>query len=296
MLNTLLKLENPIVVCHSHADVDAVCSGLIIANKLNCSLYVPDYITHHAQRTIDKIIPKNAHRIVTGNKNEIKGDIIIVDANNPKMTGIGECKVLIDHHPNPTIKAEYYFVNQHASSTCEILSQNLKLEGWEKIAAAAGIIDDTNVMRFISQHTLQNLMMLVSAEQYNQLIYLLTQHYSSVGEKINVIKSLNDAKIDVVNNKILLITKSNSFDPNIADRLMDFGEAIIMYKETETQISIMLRTKDIHIHCGELAQSYDQYGCTGGGHEHAASIKCPLLSEDVLKDVIRKIRSAMKKN
>lgn len=294
MLKILKSIENPVVVCHSHSDVDAVCAGLIIANKLNCQLAVPDFVTHKAQRIINTIVPKHARKIIKGIPSS--HNVIVVDANSPNMVGINKCKVIIDHHPHPKIKAEHYFVDSTASSTCEIIAKNIKLNDWERVLAAAGIIDDTNILRTVSPHTLQILSILITFEQYNRLVFLLTQHYSSVGEKVNVLKTLKNAEVQVIKNKVMLTVKSKTFDPNITDRLMEFGDIVILFSEKEDGINVMLRTTDIPMHCGELLRSFDVYGCTAGGHMHAASMFCPLMNKEIIKEVERKIKHILNIN
>jgi len=294
VLDVLLKLKNPAVLCHSHADVDAVCSGLIIANKLNCKLFIPDYIIHHAQRIINKIIPRSAQNIEIGKLPNNHSDIIVVDANSPDMVGIEKCKVIIDHHVNPKIEADYYFINTNASSTCEIIAREIKLEGWETVAAAAGILDDTNILRFISPHTLQILQLLISYEQYNRLVYMLTQHYSSVGERVNIIKSLKNSKTVVESGKVILIVNSNSFDPNIAEGLNEIADIVIMFKEKSNGVQVMLRSGNSPVNCANILHSFEVYNCTAGGHMHAASMFCPLMGTEIVTEVEQKIKYILK--
>ncbi|MCC7570515.1 DHH family phosphoesterase [Candidatus Micrarchaeota archaeon] len=294
MLDTLVKLKNPSVVCHSHADVDAVCSGLVIANRLNCSLIIPDFMTYKTKKIVEKLIPSKYRRIEIGKKPS--GDLVVVDANSPEMTGgITNCKVLIDHHIHPRIKAEYSFVFPNYSSTCEIVSRHLILTDWEKPVLAAGMIDDTNILRSVSPHTLQMLTLMISYEQYNRIIALLTEHYSSASERVQVIRSMKNSEIEVVNEKTLLTVKSNSFDPNIADRLNDLVDVVVFYTEKKEGVSVMLRTTDVEFHAGELLQKFRVYNCSAGGHKHAASMKCPLLGEDIIRNVKSEIRNLLKK-
>lgn len=300
----LATLSNPVVVCHSHADIDAVCSGLIIANRVECKLYVPDYMTAHTKRVVEKIVPKKCQRIITGESSLQAGvlgndmDIIVVDSNTPEMTGVSNCKVLIDHHPNPTIKAEHYFIDTYSSSTCEIIARYLALNvnTWEPVAAAAGIIDDTNILRSVSPHTLQVLALLVNSDQYNRLLELMTQHYSSTGEKVNVIKTLRNSEVHVVMDKVILKVGAKHFDHNIAERLTHFADVVILYNETDDGISVMLRTRDVPVHCGELLHYFKKYGCSAGGHKHAASMTCPLMDKNVVNKVFNKIKDILKEN
>ena len=236
--------------------------------------------------------------------------LIVLDTPNiSRVDGVDisrfECKIKIDHHPFIEKFADVEYIDDKASSACQLvveLIKNTKLKLNKKVCEKLfiGIVADTN--RFLYYYTTEKTFDLVSY-MIKETNFEFTKLYEPM-----YLKSLNDFKLEsyVISN--LTLTEDGfgyiKIDQDILDKFETdastaanisnnltyiedmYSWAIFVYDKANDNIRGSLRSRGPIIN--SIAEKYN-----GGGHIYASGVR--LENFDVADKLIDELNSVCKK-
>ena len=292
--NLMKNAENIAITSHIHPDGDAVGSSLTLFQILqnlnkNVKIFINDKIPDWCS-----ILPDCNAIERFPDKNYSADLILLLDARVGRDGEVCEkinAPILnIDHHITNEQKADYIFLNENASSTCEILfkfmqQNNLKID--EKIAMNlyAGIATDTGFFRFdnTSAEILEIAADLIRKGAKPSLIAdsVATKTFHEIelmSKAMQTIKLFKDGKI------IGIFLDENFSDLELTDGLIDM---IRFTKDVDIAFLIKYDRKNVYrlrmrSRRTDISSLLKKIG--GGGHIHAAG--ATLKGENVVEKFI----------
>jgi phosphoesterase RecJ-like protein len=309
------KAETISIVTHVNPDGDAMGSSLGLYHYLKNKSKNVKVIVPNAFPDFLAWMPASKQTMVfEGNETAVKKQIsksdvvFILDFNNYKrIDALGELirnstskKVVIDHHQKPDTVFDYYFHDEKASSTCELIYDFIcgidSKKAVDKKAANClytGIMTDTGSFRFASttQKTFQVAAALIEAGAQNATIYAnvyddYTQHRLKLlgyclHEKLVFIPEYKAAYMALSEAEL----KKFGFKKGDTEGIVNYAlsvsgiELSAFFSEKEGAIRISFRSKN-KFDVNKFARAH----FNGGGHINAAGAK----SELSLKDTVDK--------
>lgn len=310
-LRTSIKhASNIYIIGHNYTDLDAFGAAIgisLIVSKLNKkSFIIMD----------DKVLEKGVNKALLGVKNKfnfiksssIKKEelsnslLIIVDTNKKHLvsvdTSIFAKTIIIDHHDidKNTIKESTNFIDTSKSSTCEIVTDliklfNVKLDNSISNILLSGIVLDTN-----------NFILRANCDTFKSATYLLSNGASTTSVqyllKQDINKFINRQKmltnIRFINDNIAIVKGVNEEIYRRED-LAKNAETLLLFDKIETSFVIgNLNTGEVgvsgrtlgNINIGNVMK---KLGGGGNSSEGAASIKDTDIKSvyDILKDILK---------
>ncbi len=262
----LLKLKDPVVVGHTHADPDAVGSAYVVARRLNTIPSFDGSLSREGRsliRFLDTEYELSPH--VEGR------DVILVDVSSREMVPSIDIEkarkvIVIDHHKN---KINGILIGgENFSSSAEIVYRLFERGGFspkEKIALAAGIIYDTFFLKNAKGETLSILSKLLEDKTPSYILSIIGKE--PLSEKIARLKALKRGEIWSVNDYVAVLSHVGSYEGSSASALIEMGaDVAVVYssKLISARVGPSLHRK---VDLTTLAPK----GC--GGHPHAIGCK-----------------------
>jgi phosphoesterase RecJ-like protein len=315
--------QNIVITTHQNPDADALGSSLAISRYLAKQGHQVQVITPTEYPQFLDWLPKNNEVLIYNEKNKEKcedliknaGVIFCLDFSSynrlDKLTELVKSSsakiVLIDHHLNPNVIADFEIWNPEASATTELVYQFIAEMGNindidVSIAEGiyAGLVTDTLSFKLgtttpnahkIAAHLLE---IGLNASRIHQLIY--------DNVKIEKLKFLGY----VLQNKLVYLPEKNTaYFVITAEEFESFGMGL---GDTEGLVNYALSLKDIVLAgiiierpeyikislrsngdfpVNELAKKYFE----GGGHKNAAGANCQGTLEEVEQKFLEAIKN-----
>ncbi|HEX7415105.1 MAG TPA: bifunctional oligoribonuclease/PAP phosphatase NrnA [Bacteroidia bacterium] len=311
------KAETISIVTHVNPDGDAMGSSLGLYHYLKSKGKNVKVIVPNAFPGFLTWMPNSKQVMVfEGNEEAVKKQIsksevvFILDFNNYKrIDTLGELiknssskKIVIDHHQKPDTCFDFYFHDEKASSTCELIYDFIcgidsKKVVDKKMATClyTGIMTDTGSFRFASttQKTFQVASALIEAGAQNAAIYAnvyddYTQHRLKLlgyclHEKLVFIPEYNAAYMALSEEEL----KKFGFRKGDTEGIVNYAlsvsgiELSAFFSEKEGAIRISFRSKNKFD-----VNNFARANFNGGGHINAAGATSLLSLNDTVNKFI----------
>jgi len=297
-----LKIEKPVLVLtHSLADSDAVCSALALKTALKCDAMLADIMTGQPKSILSFLKIKNP--FVRKNIHDYK-TLVITDTNTYGLLGkIGEeikrfkgKTIIIDHHSQrkDTIKTKYKIINQEIPSTCQLLFSMLdKVDKKTAALLLFGIVSDSANFKNANVETFSIISKLLkkSGLVWEDVVYIFDENrnFSNKLTNLKAVKSCSAVQFGTI---LLTTSIVSTFEGLVADAFIDLGADIAFVGaigKSETRISARMHPSIKTIRLDRLMQGLGEANKgTGGGHRCAAGANLPLLSNEKLQNFLEK--------
>ncbi|WP_457612215.1 DHH family phosphoesterase [Methanocaldococcus sp.] len=296
------KKATLLILTHKNPDPDAIASAMAlktIAEKweVTADIAYGGNIGYDKNKAMVNLL-----EIKLINIKEVKLDdyciIALVDTSTAKQLDIEVEKldIIIDHHQNPDLSAEYEDIRPDVGATSTILTQYLKelnIEPTRKLATALfyGIQSDTDYFRRevskLDFEAASYLQPYIDATILNMI-----ENPEISTEVMEVIaRAIMNRKVIKGNIALSYVGEISNRDalPQAADFLlkMEGISTTFVFGIVGDKIHISARTKDLRINLGEILK--EAFG--GGGHQTAAAASIPLgiFSSVSDKEALRKL-------
>ncbi len=298
-LEALLKdSKNLLILGHQNADPDAICS-MISFMRLYKELNPdgnPQLVADDISRLSNQVLQIFAPETKVSNTPESGHDLLILmDTNSLFQLGSSLQKIpsnpsrtiVIDHHemnPEVNLIAEHQILYDNRSSTCEIVARLFSDLGIQIDANTAnllltGMIFDTRRFLYADLQTLSTAIELIATgADYNKCVKsLLIKPDKS--ERIARLKAGGRAKVHIIGEWIVAISKVNAFEASACRGLIDLGAdvAIVGGSPSKNVVRLSSRsTKEFYEKTGvslgtDVMEPLGQIiEGQGGGHANAA--------------------------
>ncbi len=293
-----LLIGKILLLCHHNADPDTICSAFgfqKLLEALNPSLK-SDIFLPGGESHLSKQIIENFNIKIIENPSENDYDVLVIlDTASLSQLEDWEKKVqqskaiiiVIDHHtPHPKMMdiSDYVFVDESATSTCEIIYQyykdsNVKPSKDVARALLVGIAYDSKHFSIATPKTLKAASSLLEINGTLDNILNLLKTERNRSEKIARLKGSQRMQIHNIQGWIIATSNVSSFQASTARALIGLGADLSIvcgvYK-TELRASFRSTNKffrETNIHLGELAQTLGkEFNGEGSGHPTAAGL------------------------
>src|SRR3989344_2123971 len=231
------KAQRIAILCHHNADLDSVCSALVLKDAL---------VAQNKEVLVGaaESVSKNARRIVEGRgvliDPEVKDfDLIVtVDAASPEQLlpvrpDLSKT-VVIDHHQPGALAAgaKAAYVDATSKSSAQLVHAIVKDLGavvTPEMAAllAAAIISDTNYLRFADIKTFEAVVDLLraSGKEYKDILDLTAEEID-VSERIAILRSTQRLQTYQLGDLLVAFSTVGSFEAAVARSFLKLGADI----------------------------------------------------------------------
>jgi len=294
-----INIQKPVLILtHSIADPDAVCSALSLKYTFNADAMIPDILTSPSKSILSFLNIRKPFKKL--NIHDYK-TIIITDANSYSM--LGRCAdaiktfkgriVIVDHHSTrkDTIKTPYMILDEKAQSTCELLFDLLPINKKTAALLLFGILFDSAEFKNMNTKTFAIISKLLEKSGYRwediQHIIKETRDFSTRLIKLKAVKTCSAYRIS----QILITTAIvSNFEGMVADAFIDLGADISFVaaqSKSETRISARMHPLIPYLKLSEIMRNVaEKNRGTGGGHRCAAGANLPKLIKNNVKNVL----------
>ncbi|MFW9950974.1 MAG: bifunctional oligoribonuclease/PAP phosphatase NrnA [Candidatus Thorarchaeota archaeon] len=321
-LLSYLKGKNLLITSHDLVDLDGFISGLslkfffenfFVTQKIELifsrlSKRVNIFLKNFTQK-----FPDFSFSFQTS-KEFLNADvIIIVDSNNLDQIRLFDDLdlnipfIFIDHHLNLQKKyanniSSLNLIFDNYSSTSEIVLKifeecDVKIPIPYKYLLISAILTDSGFLKYGNTRTINNLFNILQNQLEIQDVLPLLEREKDISEKIARIKALQRVKLIRVNDWLIGISHLSSFSASAASLLTKVGFDIgIVVSEEKSNYRITTRAKK-HIclktglHLGKIISEINNVN--GGGHEGAASLNGKMGLDNILNQLIDKIKETL---
>ena len=242
--------------------------------------------------------------------------LIIVDTNKLNqikiddeidVSNINIPYIFIDHHYyglTPEERNENWLdlVSQDYSSTSEIILE--LVEFYKKTLTIplknliiSAILTDSGFFKHGNNKSIQNVSNLLCEEIKIQDIYQILQNEIDISEKIAKIKGLQRVELIKAGEFLIGLTNVSSFGASVASILLKLGFdiGIVISKEKNHYIINTRAKKAVCLKSGlNLGKILEEisllYNGSGGGHDGAASLTINNEYENILQEIIEKVK------
>jgi len=210
--------------------------------------------------------------------------------------------VVVDHHAVQKFDVKgtvHYFVDQDATSTCEVLLSGLEESFLDKLepelatlAIGAILVDSKKLSRATPRTFLILARLLERAHlRFDQINQVLFQREMPFDEKMARIKGMLRTEAYRFDNSILCVSHVSAHEASLARLLLEAGcDIVIIVSEHDDEFRIIARTKLDGVSMAELCKKLaEKYGGSGGGHVKAgaASIRQTEQNKLTLRKLMR---------
>jgi len=317
-----LKGKNLLITTHDLADLDGFISG--IALKYCFENYFPNQnvqltfsgLSKHTKSFIKKFSTRfpNINLAFQEHVKLLNFDVIvIVDSNNLDQIKLFNNLdltipyIFIDHHLNLQKNhlgnvALHNLIFDKYSSTSEMVFElfddcNVKLPLPYKYLLVSAILTDSGFLKYGNTGTVKNLYNILQDQIEIQNVLPLLEREIDVSEKIARIKALQRVKLIRINNWLIGLSHLSSFSASAASILTKVGFDIgIVVSEDKSDYRITTRAKKqvclkTGLHLGKLISEINNVN--GGGHDGAATLNGKNDVEEILNQLIDKIKETL---
>jgi nanoRNase/pAp phosphatase (c-di-AMP/oligoRNAs hydrolase) len=292
------QVRTILVYCHRNADPDALGSAYGLKTLIRESFpnidrieIVADGINQASKRVV------NAYPEVRF-ESEIVEDpdaFILVDVNNVSHVGklaenvskSNKPILVVDHHTaqvSSRLKPQISFIDEQASSTCEIVSSFFELMGKIPSRTAAtilliGIVYDSKRFSITGRKAFRAAAFLIdSGADYEKAISVLRQPLDR-SEKIARLKAAQRSKIVKINGWVVALSEVGSFGASACRGLIDLGADVAIVSSDKKELKRMSARstpnfyKDTGVDLAKVMERVGiEMGANGGGHPTAATV------------------------
>jgi nanoRNase/pAp phosphatase (c-di-AMP/oligoRNAs hydrolase) len=213
-------------------------------------------------------------------------------------------KIFIDHHkthPDTEKLADYTFIDESATSTCELVHRiytGLGIDPSPEVAHALllGIAYDSRHFSIATPDTLNAASALLEINGPIEDILSTLRTERNRPEKIARIKAAQRMQIHDTQGWTLATSRLSSFQASAARALISLGaDASIVCGSKKEELSASLRSttrfyKTTQIHLGDIAQILGkEFGGAGSGHPTAAGVNGEGEAEKLLERAVQLI-------
>lgn len=289
--------EKPILlILHSQADADTVASAVALSEYFkNAKICTPDELGSAGKRVRDYFKSEVSE---FANLRVSPEAIIVLDTNSEAfLAGMRDYVrsfkggiAVMDHHSiHPdAIRATHFFVENSASSTCELvyeLFHELNFPIPRKVAEALliGIVFDSAEFRGATTRTME-----ITAYLLKRTKMTLAQFFTFAEPRpapegrIAILKALARTDSIRAGNFIIATSEANTHEAAVAEKLVELGaDFAFVAQVTRNELRISGRCLPSHVpdYGIDLAAVMDEVGRktggTGGGHPAAAGVNSP---------------------
>jgi len=317
-----LEEKNIIITSHHLVDLDALVSG--IALKYCFENYFPNQnmyltfsgISKHTKSFVNKFSVKFPNFTFAFQEHVELTDIdviVIVDSNNLdqiKLFNNFDLEIpyiFIDHHLNlqknyPGNVSSLNLIFDTYSSTSEMVLEliddcNIKLPLPYKYLLVSAILTDSGFLKYGNTGTIKNLNNILQDQIEIQNVLPLLEREIDISEKIARIKALQRVKLIRINNWLIGLSHLSSFSASAASILTKVGFDIgIVVSEDKSDYRITTRAKKqvclkTGLHLGKIISEINSVN--GGGHDGAATLNGKNDVEEILNQLIDKIKETL---
>lgn len=321
-LLNFLKDKNLLITTHDLADLDGFISG--IALKYCFENYFPNQnmyltfsgISKHTKSFVNKFSIKFPNFTFAFQEHVELTDIdviVIVDSNNLdqiKLFNNFDLEIpyiFIDHHLNlqknyPGNVSSLNLIFDTYSSTSEMVLEliddcNIKLPLPYKYLLVSAILTDSGFLKYGNTGTIKNLNHILQDQIEIQNVLPLLEREIDISEKIARIKALQRVKLIRINNWLIGLSHLSSFSASAASILTKVGFDIgIVVSEDKSDYRITTRAKKqvclkTGLHLGKIISEINSVN--GGGHDGAATLNGKNDVEEILNQLIDKIKETL---
>ncbi|MFW9770731.1 MAG: bifunctional oligoribonuclease/PAP phosphatase NrnA [Candidatus Thorarchaeota archaeon] len=318
---TFIKGKNLLIITHHPTDLDGFISSISLKFFLETffkSQEVSIYFSELSKFTKDFL--KNFRTLFPDfslNYSEqiyipLFDTILIIDTNNLDQLYYKELDfstpfIFIDHHLNlnKNYRANLDSLNlifENYSSTAEIILELFRIKQVSipipyKVLLASAIIADSGLFKYGNNQTIHNISFLLENGIPIQEILNLLESDSELSERIARVKGLKRVGLLKAENWLIGVSRVSNFSASVATTLINVGfdVGIIFSKKKDGTIITTRARKEVcqktGLHLGRILSNIE--GCSGGGHDGAASLNCINNAEGILKKVIDKIKKVL---
>ncbi len=301
-LLTFLKSfpKRAVILSHKKADADAVCSSIVLKRiilDISPGTEITVGTVESISRPAKEIISVFEEEVITDPDIGDTDCLIITDtATFQQMPHIEEevrredvKVVVIDHHcghKDTENIADFYIVDESATSTCEIVYQiaaalGITLDRRDSEIMLLGILSDTAHLRFATKETIFIVNELLKNGADYDMVLSILEIPEDISKRIARLKAAKRMEIHRVNDFIIVTSTVGTFASSAADSLIKIGADLAFVSSVcENEILISGRStrgffkmtgielgRDIMPEIGEFI------GGGGGGHSCAAAAK-----------------------
>ena len=305
------KGKNILLLCHDHADLDAICSATIFkellnTKKINSTISAPLHINDQALNfaLVNKIA-------FTLNPNLEKYDLIcLFDFNDYEQLGPlrknftslqkKSCFEVItfDHHEKEKRSIGEGFINANAASTTELLFENYKNSFTKKMCfyVCLGIVEDTGKFLVASKDTFEifSNCLTKSGKKYSDVLEFIKTRVGK-GERIAFLKAANRSKIIELKKALILVSNISFYQGDVATKLLEFGANITLVTGSEKDGKSVLSTRaetsfkeenNFNLMKHLLVPLQKLFGGEVGGHSGAAQWKGNVSEKRIIDEAL----------
>ncbi len=317
-----LEEKNIVITSHNLVDIDGLVSG--IALKYCFEKYFPNQniqltfsgLSKHTKSFINKFSTKFPNFNFTFQQHVELSDIdviVIADSNNLDQImlfnniDLDIPFIFIDHHVNlqknyPSNISSHNLIFDNYSSTSEMVLElfddcSIKLPIQYKYLLVSAILTDSGFLKYGNTGTVKNLYNILQDQIEIQDVLPLLEREIDISEKIARIKALQRVKLIRINNWLIGLSHLSSFSASAASILTKVGFDIgIVVSEDKSDFRISTRAKKqvclkTGLHLGKIISEINNVN--GGGHEGAATLNGKNDLEEILNQLIDKIKETL---
>ncbi|TES94489.1 MAG: hypothetical protein E3J90_12385 [Promethearchaeota archaeon] len=317
-----LEEKNIIITSHNLVDIDGLVSG--IALKYCFEKYFPNQniqltfsgLSKHTKSFITKFSGKFPNFNFSFQNHVELSDfdvIVIADSNNLDQIMLFNNLdldipfIFIDHHLNlqknyPSNNSSHNLIFDNYSSTSEIVLElfddcNIKLPIQYKYLLVSAILTDSGFLKYGNTGTVKNLYDILQDQIEIQDVLPMLEREIDISEKIARIKALQRVKLIRINNWLIGLSHLSSFSASAASILTKVGFDIgIVVSEDKSDYRITTRAKKqvclkTGLHLGKIISEINNVN--GGGHDGAATLNGKNDVEEILNQLIDKIKETL---
>lgn len=292
------KVQSVAVSCHVNADPDGLASAfglkaLILEScpEIDRVEIVIDSVNDASMRLVDSYPEIVFEQEVTSEPSVF----ILVDVSNighigriaENITRSGKPLIIIDHHvpqASSQLKADVSFIDEQASSTCEIVCSLYESTGKTPSKTTAtilliGIIYDSKRFSFVGRSAFRAAAFLIDSGADYQSALSVLKHPIDRPEKIARLKAAQRSRIMEINGWIISLSEIGSFGASACRGLIDMGaDAAVVSSGKKKLKRISVRStggfyKGTGVNLAKVMEKVGaELGATGGGHPTAATV------------------------
>ncbi|WP_435362013.1 DHH family phosphoesterase [Haloarchaeobius sp. DFWS5] len=289
--DVLALLDGPgsvLVVCHRHADLDALGSARALATLLDdVTVCTPGGVGQSAHPlagpAVERADPANFDLTV------------VVDSAAASRVGPIDLDragrlVVVDHHPPDDLarRADAAFVDPEAGATAELVYQLARAAGWDLSSDGAffllaGIMSDTQRLALADAETLDAVVALLSiaGERAYDLPALLGPNWRE-GERLACLRAMQRVELFGADDLVVAVSHVGSFASTAAAALVDGGaDLAVVLSERDGTTRVAVRSSGtVHVDV-ILDPLLAVFEGSGGGHADAGAATVETSREQV---------------
>lgn len=291
---SLLDFKKILFLCHRNADPDAISSAYALSEAFGGTVGLVDGCNKLAALLINKL---GIDYVDTPDPSLYDITVVLDTSTISQLNDVKLDKYcVVDHHYTTALteKAEFY-LHRNATSTAEIVFDVLKYMNapiMPKIALGllTGIVTDTGHFKHATSETFKNVAEIVakSGVEYAEVLELMAVTPQDISMRIAMLKCANRAKIERIDDWLIVCSHVNSFGGAASSMLLNMGADVAFIgtsKDYSIRISGRAKREAVNagVNLGKIMEEISQqYEGTGGGHAGAAGIDVISVDMDKL--------------